>query len=407
MKQSFLFTKTQKETPAGEISINAQYLIRGGFVDKLSSGIYTLLPLGLRVVKKIQNIVRSEMDALGAQEILMPSLHPKENWETTGRWEVEEMYKIENEPYGLGWTHEEIVTPLLQRFILSGRDLPKSVYQIQTKFRNEPRAKSGLLRGREFIMKDLYSFHENQDDLDDYYEKVKEAYFNIYRKLDLGDITYLTLASGGTFSKYSHEFQTITDAGEDIIYICPKCKIAVNKEVFDGKCPQCGTDRLEEKKAIEVGNIFKLGTKYTAPFDFNGQNGNPLIMGCYGIGITRLMGTVVEAMNDKNGIIWPKTIAPFAIHLIQIDGGDEAIALKSEEIYEILQEKGFEVLYDNRNEKTAGEKLNDADLIGIPMRIIISKKTLLENSVESKERGSEKSSLVRIDELVNYLKKNV
>ncbi|MCK9578333.1 His/Gly/Thr/Pro-type tRNA ligase C-terminal domain-containing protein [bacterium] len=406
MKQSHLFTKTQKENPAGEISINAQYLIRAGFVDKLSSGIYTFLPLGLRVVKKIQDIVRNEMDALGAQEILMPSLHPKENWETTGRWDVEEMYKIDGEPYGLGWTHEEIVTPLLKKFILSGKDLPKAVYQIQTKFRNEPRAKSGLLRGREFVMKDLYSFHENQDDLDDYYEQVKEAYFKVYNSLGLGEITYLTLASGGTFSKYSHEFQTITNAGEDIIYICPKCKLATNKEVFDGKCPQCGSTNLEEKKAIEVGNIFKLGTKYTAPFAFNGQNGSPLVMGCYGIGITRLLGTVVETMNDTKGMIWPQSIAPFAIHLIQIDGGDESVAPKGEELYDILQKEGFEVLYDNRGEKTVGEKLNDADLIGIPLRIIISKKTLAEDSVELKERKEEKSSLVKIKELVNQLKEN-
>jgi len=407
MKQSHLFTKTQKENPAGEMSINAQYLIRAGFVDKLSSGIYTLLPLGLRVVKKIQDIVREEMDALGAQELLMPSLHPKEVWETTGRWDVEEMYKIADEPYGLGWTHEEIITPLMKRFLLSNKDLPKAAYQIQTKFRNEPRAKSGLLRGREFIMKDLYSFHENQDDLDDYYERVKEAYFNVYRRLGLGEITFLTLASGGTFSKYSHEFQTITDAGEDIIYICHKCKLATNKEVADGKCPLCGSTDLEEKKAIEVGNIFKLGTKYTAPFNLVTQNNNPLIMGCYGIGITRLLGTVVEALSDTKGIVWPKSIAPFAIHLVQIDGGNAEVVEKCNEIYEILQKEGFEVLYDNRSEKTAGEKLNDSDLIGIPLRLVVSQKTLSVDGVEIKERTSKEASLVKINELVNYLKKNV
>ncbi|MCK9393268.1 MAG: aminoacyl--tRNA ligase-related protein [Candidatus Paceibacterota bacterium] len=407
MKQSHLFTKTQKENPSGEMSINAQYLIRAGFVDKLSSGVYTLLPLGLRVVKKIQDIVREEMDALDAQEILMPSLHPKEIWETTGRWNVEEMYKIENEPYGLGWTHEEVITPLMKKFLLSNKDLPKAVYQIQTKFRNEPRAKSGLLRGKEFIMKDLYSFHENQDDLDDYYEKVKEAYFNVYRRLNLGDVTFLTLASGGTFSKYSHEFQTITDAGEDVIYICHKCKIAANKEVAGGTCPQCGNSELEEKKAIEVGNIFKLSTKYTSPFNLLAQNGKPLVMGCYGIGITRLLGTVVEVLSDNKGVIWPKSIAPFAVHLIQIDGGSIDVVEKCSEIYEILQKERIEVLYDNRSEKTAGEKLNDADLMGIPLRIVVSQKTLAANSVEIKARVEMEASLVKINELVNYLKRNV
>ena len=371
MKQSELFTKTIKENPKDEKSINAQLLIRAGFIDKLGAGIYSYLPLGLMVIENIKNIVREEMNKIGGQEILMPSLHPKENWEITGRWGVEEMYKIKDENLGLGWTHEEIITPLIKKHATS---LPKYIYQIQTKFRNELRAKSGILRGREFLMKDLYSFHTSEDDLNDYYEKVKEAYFKIYDRCGLKEKTFLTVASGGEFSSsISHEFQTITESGEDNIYTCKNCGCSFNKEIFDSKC-DCGSTEFEEKKSIEVGNIFKLGEKYSKPFNMDN-----IVMGCYGIGITRVMGAIVEVFNDDLGIIWPKEVAPFNVHLLELD-------TDANEIYNDLQKNGIKVLYDNRI-KSAGEKLSDCDLIGIPIRIILSKKTLEKNCVEIKRRN--------------------
>ena len=400
MKQSNLFTKTVKENPKDEKSLNAQLLIRAGFVDKLSSGVYTFLPLGLRVIKNIERIVREEMDKIGAQEILMPSLTPKEIWEKSGRWDIEEAYKILDEDLALGWTHEEVITPLMKKHILSDKDLPKYVYQIQTKLRNEPRAKSGLLRGREFIMKDLYSFHETEEDLDNFYEKVKQAYFNVYERCGIKDKTYYALASGGVFSaKYSHEFQTITDAGEDIIYICSNCKTVFNKEVKEEKCQNCGGVDFEEKKSIEVGNIFKLGSRYSEPFELKTEKGNPILMGCYGIGISRLMGAIVEVSNDEKGIIWPKSIAPFSIHLIDLDN-----TKKADEIYTILQNQNYEVLYDDRAEKTAGEKFNDCDLIGIPLRIVVSKKTG-EDKVEIKKRGEKDVQIISIKDLLENVKK--
>lgn len=400
MKQSNLFTKTVKENPKDEKSLNAQLLIRAGFIDKLSSGVYTYLPLGLRVIKNIERIVREEMDKIGGQEILMPSLTPKEIWEKSGRWDVEEAYKILDEDLALGWTHEEVVTPLMKKHILSGKDLPKYIYQIQTKFRNEPRAKSGLLRGREFIMKDLYSFHETEEDLDDFYEKVKQAYFNVYERCEIKDKTYYTLASGGVFSaKYSHEFQTITDAGEDTIYICSNCKTVFNKEIKEEKCQNCGGTVFEEKKSIEVGNIFKLGFRYSEPFELKTEKGSPILMGCYGIGISRLMGAIVEVSNDEKGIIWPKSIAPFSIHLIDLDN-----TKKADEIYAILQNQNYEVLYDDRVEKTAGEKFNDCDLIGIPLRIVVSKKTG-EDKVEIKKRGEKDVQIISIKDLLENVKK--
>jgi prolyl-tRNA synthetase len=407
MKQTDLLTRTVKENPKDEVSLNAKLLTRGGFVDKLASGIYTFLPLGLKVLNKVENIVREEINNIGGQEVFMPSLLPKENWEKTGRWNVEEMYKIHDENFGLGWTHEEVVTPLMKKHILSSHDLPKAVYQIQSKFRNEPRAKSGILRGREFLMKDLYSFHNSQESLDEYYEKVKQAYLRIYSRCGLKDQTYLTLAAGGVFTDgFSHEFQTITPAGEDIIYICKKCGNAINKEIFNKECPCGGKDFIEDK-SIEVGNIFKLGTKYSEVFDLKDENGKNLIMGCYGIGISRLMGTIVEVFNDEKGIIWPKSVAPFAIHLISLDMGNEEVKQKAEEIYSILQNSNLEVLYDNRDEKTAGEKLNDCDLIGIPMRVVVSQKTLKEESVEVKKRSEEKARLVKIKNLIDFLKNDI
>ncbi|MDD5696861.1 MAG: His/Gly/Thr/Pro-type tRNA ligase C-terminal domain-containing protein [Candidatus Pacebacteria bacterium] len=401
MRQTELFSKTFKENPKDEKSLNAQLLIRAGFVDKLSAGIYSFLPLGLRVVRNIERIVREEMDKIGAQEILMPALHPKENWEATKRWEVEEMFKIKDEELGLGWTHEEIITPLMTKHILSHKDLPKYVYQIQAKFRNEPRAKSGVLRGKEFIMNDLYSFHDSEEDLIQYYEKVKEAYSNIWERCGIKEKTYLTLASGGTFSQYSHEFQTVTPSGEDTIFICQSCGTAINKEINEGICPNCGKENLKEEKAIEVGNIFKLGTRYSEPFNLKDEKGRMILMGCYGVGISRLVGAIVEVSNDEKGIIWPNQVAPFAVHLILLEDGNKK---KADEVYAILQKGNFEVLYDDRIDKTAGEKFNDCDLMGIPLRIVVSKKTG-DDAVEVRSRKDKEIKLVKIKELMKNVER--
>ena len=411
MRQSQLFTKTKRESPKDEESISARLLIRAGFIDKTIAGVYAFLPLGWRVFKKIENIIRKEMEALGGQEILMPSLQPKQNWDKTGRWETyDSLFKFTSFyskiDYALGPTHEEIISPLLAKFIFSYKDLPKYVFQIQNKFRDEKRAKSGLLRGREFFMKDLYSFHKDEADLDKYYEKVKTTYQKIFKIVGLGDLTYLTYASGGTFSKYSHEFQTITPAGEDIIYICDKCGIAINKEIISEQnaCPVCGNKNLKEEKAIEVGNIFKLKTKYSAPFNlkYKDEKGieNDVIMGCYGMGLNRLIGAIVEIHHNEKGIIWPEVVAPFKAHLMLLNN-ELGIRNKADKIYESLQKAGVEVLYDDRKEATTGEKFNDADLIGIPYRLVISEKT--GNKIEIKERSGKKTRLANEKEILKLL----
>ncbi|MFA6995473.1 MAG: aminoacyl--tRNA ligase-related protein [Patescibacteria group bacterium] len=407
MRQSQLFTRTVKELPKDETSYNAQALIRAGFVDKVAAGIYSYLPLGLKVFNKIVGIIREEMDAIGGQEILMPALIPKENWVTTNRWDnFDALFRLvatDKKEYALGATHEEVVTPLAKKFIFSYRELPLAVYQIQTKFRNEKRAKAGLMRGREFSMKDLYSFHANQIDLDRYYEMVKEAYFKIYTRLGLGDQTYFTYASGGAFSKYSHEFQTITATGEDNVFICDKCRVAVNREIIKEQpfCPVCGLKELREAKAVEVGNIFKLGDKFSAPFDlcYKDQEGidRSVVMGCYGIGPSRILGTIVEVCHDEKGIIWPENIAPFKVHLLSLKE-DEA----ADKIYQELIKNKIEVLYDDRD-LSAGEKFADADLIGCPYRVIISRKTLAADSVELKKRSLATSELIKIDNLISKL----
>ena len=403
MKRSQFYLKTLAQTPHDEASVNAKLLTRGGFVDKLSAGVYSILPLGLRVLNNITQIIREEMWAAGGSEVFMPSMHPRENWEKTGRWKtMDDLYKLKegNKDFALGPTHEEVISPLVKKYVSSYRDLHLYLFQFQNKFRKELRAKSGLLRGREFIMKDFYSFHPDEKDLDKYYEKFKKVYAKVFKRLGLGDKTYLTYASGGSFSKYSHEFQTLTPAGEDLIYICNKCKTAVNREILldvKKKCPQCGNKRLKEEKAVEVGNIFKLGTKYSAPFDLSyiDKTGKKkmVVMGCYCIGLQRAMGTIVEVHHDKKGIVWPESVAPFQVVLIGIPGKN--ISQTCEKIYQQLNTKGIEVLYDDRD-ASAGEKFADADLIGIPTRIVISEKTLAKKSVEIKKRNKESTKLVKI-----------
>ncbi len=415
MRRSEFFLKTSQAAPKGETSANAKLLTRGGFIDKLMAGAYTILPLGWRVMRKIENIIREEMLVVGGQEIFMPAFQPKENWERTGRWKTyEDLYRLKdgNKEYALGPTHEEIIVPLAKKYILSYRDLPLYLFQIQNKFRKEPRAKSGLLRGREFLMKDLYSFHIDEGDLERYYERLKKTYAKIFERVGIGDKTYLTFASGGSFSKYSHEFQTLTEAGEDIIYICDKCRVAVNREIIGevkNSCPECGSKKLREEKAIEVGNIFQLKTKFSQPFglSFVDKKGNkkPVIMGCYGIGLQRLMGTIVEVYNDNKGIIWPEAVAPFQVVLIGIDKGDCGSKVRDfcEKVYKQMADEGVEALYDDRWEVSAGEKFADADLLGIPYRIVVSEKTMRENKVEVKGRAKDEIRMMSAKELADVL----
>jgi prolyl-tRNA synthetase len=411
MRQSQLFYKSQKQAPKDEKAINAQLLIRAGFVDKLMAGVYSFLPLGFRVLKKIENIIREEMERIGAQELFLPALHPKNIWEKTKRWQIKEMFKLKNrknKDFSLGWTHEEIITPLVKK-IVSLKNLPIALFQIQTKFRDELRVKSGLLRAVEFLMKDLYSFHKTEKDLENYYQKVKKAYFKIFKRCGIGERTFLTLASGGTFSKYSHEFQTITPYGEDTIYLCQNCKLAVNKEIIAKEkyqCPECQNKNLEIKKSIEVGNIFNLKDKFSKPFEFYFEERGikkPVLMGCYGIGLGRLMGTIVEIFHDKKGIVWPKEVAPFKVHLLTIESQKPKIKNEAEKIYHTLQKANVEVLYDDRENKTPGEKLVEADLIGIPYRIVISERTLKRNCAEVKKRDKKKVKLVKIESLLQFL----
>jgi len=416
MKQSQLFTKTIREAPKDEQSTNAELLIRAGFVRKLMAGVYTFLPLGFLVQKKIEEIIRQEMNSVSGQEILMPALHPKKNWEATDRWRYPEMFKLKNrseKDFSLGWTHEEIITPLVKEFVNSYKDLPFYAYQIQNKFRDELRAKSGLLRGVEFLMKDLYSFHADEKDLDDYYEKMEKAYFKIFNKCGLGGKTYLTLASGGSFSKYSHEFQTLTPFGEDEIYLCKKCRLAVNKEIIEqekNKCPKCGNKSLSVEKAIEIGNIFKLKDRFSKAFNLafidKDKKEKFVLMGCYGIGLGRLMGAIVEVNHDGKGIVWPKSVAPFLIHLIQVEN-NQKVSKAALNLYSDLKKQeggGIEVLYDDRQDKAAGEKFVDADLIGLPLRIVVSERTLKMNSVEIKFREKKEAKLIKIKDLSKFLK---
>ena len=414
MRQSKLFTKTRKDAPADEVSKNAEFLTRGGFVHKEMAGVYSYLPLGLRVLKKIENIIREEMDKAGGQEVLMSSFQPKENWEKTGRWEaMTDLYKVgdsSGKEVALGPTHEEIVVPILKSYVSSHKDFPLAVYQIQNKFRMELRAKSGVLRGREFMMKDMYSFHTSAEDFEEFYNKMKDVYKTIFQRVGIGHLTYMTFASGGTFSKYSHEFQTITSAGEDTIYLDEKSGVALNKEVLNDevlKQLNLTKEKLVEHKSIEVGNIFDLKTKYSKPFDlsFTDEKGekHTVLMGCYGIGLSRLIGTVVEVLSDDKGIIWPESIAPFAVHLLVL-GEDGEVRKQAEQIYESLKKSNIEVFFDDRSGLSPGEKFADSDLLGIPMRAVISPRSIKEGGIEIKKRNEEKGKIVALPELLKLLK---
>lgn len=404
MRYSKLFGKTIRDVPKDEVSLNARLLIRGGFVRKEAAGIYNFLPLGLLVLNKIANIVREEMNKAGGQELLLASLQNKNSWEKTTRWKsFDVLFKVKSQletEYALGPTHEEVLVPIVKQFVNSYKDLPLYLYQIQNKFRDELRSKSGLLRGREFLMKDLYSFHISEDDFNLYYEKMKSVYIEIFKRCGLSAI--LTEASGGTFSDFSHEFQVLTNSGEDEIIYCPKGHYGSNLEVSKIKegdeCTE-GHGKYKRGKAIEVGNIFPLKTKFSEAFDltYKDKNGkdNFVIMGCYGIGITRLIGTVAEVHNDEKGIIWPKSVAPFQTHLIGLN------VEKANDVYEKLKKIGVEVLYDDRNDVSAGEKFADCDLIGIPIRLVVSDKS--GDKIEIKKRTEEKTNLISFEELQKLL----
>ncbi len=406
MLQSKLFLKPLRDYPKDEETINAKLLVRAGFVEKLMAGVYSYLPLGLRVLRKIEQVVREEMDAVGGEEVLMPVLHPKANWVQTGGWDkIDVLFKLTSrteKEYALGQSEEEIVTPLVMSRVHTYKDLPRAVYQIHWKFRDELRSKSGLLRGREFFMKDMYSFHENQEDFERYYEVVKAAYLKIFSRLGL--TAKVTEASGGSFSeKISYEFMVLTDAGEDDILYCDACAFCVNTEIAKeektgAKCAKCGKGTLLKARASEVGNVFDLGTKYGKDFDLTfidreGKKSYP-VTGCYGIGISRLFGVIVERSHDEKGIIWPRSAAPFLVHLIELSGGNGS------EIYKNLQAAGVEVLYDERD-VSAGEKFSEADLIGIPYRVVVSEKT--GERVELKERGKKESTLITYEELLQKI----
>lgn len=417
MKLSQLFTKTTKNAPADETSKNAQLLLRAGFVYKDMAGVYSYLPLGLKVLNNITNIVREEMDAIGGQEVSMPALQVKERYEKTGRWDdkvVDNWFKTSlanGTEVGLGFSHEENLSPIVRAHLGSYRELPFGVYQIQTKFRNELRSKSGLMRGREFVMKDLYSFALNQEQHDAYYERVTQAYLRVYDRLGIGESTFITFASGGSFSQFSHEFQTVSDAGEDTIYLDRASGRAVNKEVYtDDVLQQLGLkkDELEEVRAIEVGNIFSLGTKFSDPFEIQVANESgelqTLIMGCYGIGVSRLVGVIAEIMSDEKGLVWPANIAPALVYIARL-GDEEPVVAAADKLYEELNSKGIEVLYDDRDAR-AGEKFSDADLMGIPYRVVVSQKTVASGQHELKGRTEAEAKMLNSNEILAFLAAN-
>lgn len=406
MRYSRLFPKTLREVPKDAVTVNHKFLVRGGFVDQLMAGSWTLLPLGWKVVEKISQIIREEMNVIGGQEMLMPLMHPKEIWNETGRWDSasEVMYQLKDtreREFALSFTHEEIVMDLIRKKIKSYQDLPVALYHFSTKFRNEARATAGILRGREFLMKDLYSMHVSEEDLMNYYEQVKQAYLKCFARIGLK--VKVIEASGGVFTeKYTHEFQVLAESGEDTIFYCDQCDWGQNKEVFTGKtgdkCPGCHQGKIMEDRSIEVGNIFPLGIKkYAVPMNVNftdrdGQQ-KPVWFGSYGIGQTRVMGTLVEVFNDAKGIIWPEAVAPYQVHLIEIKKS-------AEEIYNKLTKAGIDVLWDE-TDRSAGEKFADADLIGIPVRLVVSEKT--GDKIEWKNRNSDQTELLSLEEVIKRL----
>lgn len=411
MRLSQLFTKTRKEAPGDEIAKNAQLLIKAGFIHKEMAGAYDYLPLGLRVIEKVKQIVREEMNDIGGNELLMTSLQRKDVWEKTDRWDekkVDVWFKTKlqsGHELGLGWSHEEPITDMMRSHIHSYKDLPAYAYQFQTKMRNELRAKSGIMRGREFIMKDLYSYTSSEEAHQKFYDQAVGAYHRVFERLGIGDITYFTLADGGAFTEFSHEFQTICEAGEDTVFVDRKKKIAVNKEIMqDEILAKQGLNRedLEEVQTAEVGNIFSFGGKKSQELGltFTDEDGSvkPVILGSYGIGITRIVGVITELMSDEKGLVWPEAIAPAKIHIVRI-GSEKEVVGEADELYEKLIAQGVETLYDDRDVHP-GNMLADADLIGVPTRVIVSSKSLAAGGLEIKARTDENSSIISITDLL-------
>lgn len=411
MRVSKIFTKTSKTAPADEVAKNAQLLIRAGFVYKEMAGVYAYLPLGLRVVEKIKQIVREEMNAIDSNELIMTGLQRKDVWEKTGRWDdevVDIWFKTklkDDTELGLGWSHEEPIVEMMKQYVQSYKDLPVSLYQFQTKLRNELRAKSGIMRGREFVMKDMYSFHATKEDLDAYYEKAIEAYKRVYDRLGIGDDTYVTFASGGAFTKFSHEFQTICEAGEDIIFLHRDKNIAINEEVIDDAVRELGIsrDELEQVKTAETGNIFNFGTQKTDEMGlyYTGEDGkeHSLYIGSYGIGVTRAMGVIAEKLSDDKGLVWPEAIAPYKVYLVPI--GEHGVA-EADKLYDELTARGVEVLYDDRDTRP-GTKFADAELMGIPYRLTVSDRLIAEEKFELTTRASGETCLLTRSELLDTL----
>jgi prolyl-tRNA synthetase len=414
MRRSELFTKTRKEAPADEVAHNAQLLIRAGYIHKEMAGVYAYLPLGLRVLDNIKQIVREEMNALGSQELIMTNLQRKELWEITDRWDsqkVDVWFKTELQngtPLGLAWSHEEPITNMMKSYISSYRDLPTSVYQFQTKLRNELRSKSGIMRGREFVMKDMYSYARSAQELQEFYDRTIDAYMRVFERVGLGDSTYVTSASGGAFTKYSHEFQTITEAGEDVIYVDYDKRVAINEEVYnDEALAELGLEKeqLEKVKAAEVGNIFNFGTTKSEQLGlyFADEDGTekPVYLGSYGIGVTRLIGVIAEHFSDEKGLVWPVNIAPFPVYLARIGGSDDVVKA-ADNFYKQLTDTGISVIYDDRDVR-AGEMFADADLMGMPLRVVVSEKTVADNSYELKKRSGEETEFIPADKIVEKL----
>lgn len=414
MRLSQLITKTRKEAPADETSKNAISLIKAGYVHKDAAGVYVWLPLGRKVLNNIIAIIREEMDSIGGQEVVMTTLQRKELWEKTDRWDDEKVdvwfkstYKNGSE-VGLAWSHEEQMVDTFRQHIDSYKDLPKSTYQFQNKMRNETRAKSGIMRTREFIMKDMYSFSRSEEEHKVFYDTVTEAYMRIFKRIGIGDSTYFTFASGGAFAEFSHEFQTICDAGEDIVYIDDEKRIAINEEVMrDDVLKNLGVDRskLRQVKAAEVGNIFSFGTSKSEPLDFTftDEKGKSqhVVMGSYGIGPARVMGVVVELLGDDNGIVWPKEIAPYRMQLVSL-GSDESVQKEASNLHDSLEANGISVLWDDRD-VSAGEKFADSDLMGMPTRVVVSKKTVESKLLEVKDRTTSEVTYLSYDGLMKYL----
>ena len=416
MYLSTLFTKTSKDSTSDAHSKNADLLIKAGYITKTMAGVYSYLPLGLKVIRNIEHIVREEMDALGAQELLMSSMQNKEVWEQTDRWNddiVDVWFKAPlhaGGEVGFGWSHEEPIGEMMKRYITSYKDLPIFVYQFQNKMRNELRAKSGVMRGREFIMKDMYSFCTNEEEHENFYQATIDAYLNVYKRIGVGDDTYVTFAAGGAFTEFSHEFQTICDAGEDIIYINQEKNIAINEEVLNDKTLESldiTREELEEVKTAETGNIFNFGTQKAEDLNLNYTDGDnksiPVFIGSYGIGVSRLMGVLVEKYADDKGLAWPEAVAPFKVHIVPIAKEDEEAYSMAKDFYETLKEKGVTALFDDRVEMRVGQRLGDADLLGMPYRVVVSQKSLDAGGFEVQKRSEDDSKIMTSDELIKTL----